>query len=407
MYIPEPVKSVIKVLEENGFEAFAVGGCVRDSLMGRVPGDYDVTTSAVPEEMLTVFKNWRVVETGLQHGTVTVVKDGMNIEVTAYRVDGEYLDNRHPAGVTFTRSLAEDLARRDFTVNAMAFSETRGLVDLYDGQADLKAKIIRCVGSAEKRFSEDGLRILRALRFSAVLGFTPEKEDTSPAIHTLSQLLCGISRERIHVELRKLLCGKCAGEILTEYSDVIAVVIPALTSEMVHTAGMRIRFLQNANLTGCNDASLRFAVLFAELSHDELHTAVRSLKMSREEEQEIYEIFDDFPAFASGRNRYVLRLLAGKSGYAHVYRMSDWFAATGNIEMSEWLECNTAVDALQEENPPNTLKTLAVSGADLIAMGITGKDIGTVLKFVLREVLQDALPNDKESILQRIRERYL
>ena len=341
MYIPEPVLRVMNRLEECGFEAFAVGGCVRDSHMGRVPGDYDVTTSAVPAEMLEVFAGWRVVETGLQHGTVTVVTDGMNVEVTAYRLDGVYLDNRHPSDVTFTRSLAEDLARRDFTVNAMAYSHTRGLVDLYDGLGDLERKRIRCVGSAEKRFSEDGLRILRAIRFSSVLGFTPEKEDTSPAIHRMAYLLKGISRERIHVELRKLLGGICAGEILEEYGDVVAEALPELTEEKVRIAGTRIRLLEGTDNPHAADGALRFAVLLKDLSPADAKSAVRSLKMSREEEREIYALLDDYEVFAADRGRYTFRKLAGKNGYVQLYRLTAFLAACGAVSVEEWAEILT------------------------------------------------------------------
>ena len=172
MFLPQPVRDVISRLQDSGFSAYAVGGCVRDSLMGRTPGDYDVTTSARPDDMRRCFADWRVLETGLRHGTVTVVRGGMQIETTAYRIDGVYADHRHPTGVTFTDSLEEDLSRRDFTVNAMAYSDRDGIVDRFGGQRDLRDRIIRCVGEPEKRFQEDGLRILRAMRFAAVLDFT-------------------------------------------------------------------------------------------------------------------------------------------------------------------------------------------------------------------------------------------
>ena len=404
MYIPEPVLGVMDRLEEDGFEAFAVGGCVRDSLMGRVPGDYDVTTSAVPGEMLEVFRGWRVVETGLQHGTVTVVTHGMNVEVTAYRLDGVYLDNRHPSDVTFTRSLAEDLARRDFTVNAMAYSHKRGLVDLYDGQGDLERKVIRCVGSAEKRFSEDGLRILRAIRFSSVLGFTPEEGDTAPAIHAMAHLLKGISRERIHVELRKLLGGKCAGEILMGYGDVVSEALPELSADGVHTAGERILRLQNGDMPCAADGALRFAVLMKDLPGDKARSAVRSLKMSREEEREIFALLEDYPVFAGDRGRYTLRLLAGKNGYRHLYRLTAFLASVGEIDAADRAKLNGEIAALEAENPPNTLKDLAVTGEDLMQMGITGRKIGETLRYVLDLVLRDEAENNREVLLSRIGE---
>ncbi|MBO5258030.1 MAG: polynucleotide adenylyltransferase, partial [Clostridia bacterium] len=187
-FIPAPVLFALDRLHGAGYHAYVVGGCVRDFLMGRTPGDYDVTTSAKPEQTLAVFADCRVVETGLQHGTVTLVRDGMNIEITTYRVDGVYLDGRHPEQVTFTDDLAEDLCRRDFTVNAMAYSPEAGVIDNHDGLADMKNRVISCVGNAEQRFSEDGLRILRALRFSSVLDFTPDDE-CSAGVRTLAPLL--------------------------------------------------------------------------------------------------------------------------------------------------------------------------------------------------------------------------
>ncbi|MBE6570333.1 MAG: polynucleotide adenylyltransferase [Ruminococcaceae bacterium] len=404
MYIPEPVLRVMERLEECGFEAFAVGGCVRDSLMGRTPGDYDVTTSAVPAEMLDVFRGWRVVETGLQHGTVTVVTHGMNVEVTAYRLDGVYLDNRHPSDVTFTRSLAEDLARRDFTVNAMAYSPVRGIVDLYDGRGDLARRVIRCVGSAEKRFGEDGLRILRAIRFSAVLGFTPEAEDTSPAIHRMAYLLQGISRERIHVELRKLLGGKCAGEILTEYGDVVEQALPELPADLVKEAGKRICRLQGTDMPHAGDASLRFAVLLAGLEGADAKSVVRSLKMSREEEREIYALLEDYKTYAADRSRYTLRRLAGKNGYAHLYRLSAFLAAAEGKSLPEWTAENAEIARMEVENPPNTLKELAVSGEDLMLRGFAGKQIGGALQYALDLVLRDEAVNEKDVLLERIGE---
>ena len=179
--IPNYCKKIISTLKQNGFEGYLVGGCVRDSIMDITPNDYDITTSATPDEMLRIFSSFRVIETGLKHGTITVVIEGNNVEITTYRIDGEYDDNRHPKEVSFTRNLSEDLKRRDFTVNALAFNEEQGLVDLFGGKDDLDNKLIRCVGNPDKRFNEDGLRVLRALRFASVLGFEIE-ENTAKSI---------------------------------------------------------------------------------------------------------------------------------------------------------------------------------------------------------------------------------
>jgi len=229
MYIelPETVRTAIARLEADGFEAYAVGGCVRDSILGRTPNDWDITTSARPEQTAAVFCDTRTVETGIQHGTLIVILDGMPLEITTYRRDGAYADNRHPESVTFSSRIEDDLCRRDFTVNAMAYHPTRGLVDLYGGQSDLEKGVIACVGDAETRFYEDGLRILRAIRFAAVLDFSIEKK-TAAAVRACRELLRNIAAERIREELCKLICGRGAVRILREYIDVISVFLPEL-----------------------------------------------------------------------------------------------------------------------------------------------------------------------------------
>lgn len=228
--IPKPAEAVLRRLEEQGFEAYVVGGCVRDAMLGRMPEDWDITTSATPEEIKKSFHS--TVDTGIQHGTVTVLIGGEPFEVTTYRLDGEYEDGRHPKKVAFTASLAEDLRRRDFTINAMAYHPERGLVDLYGGLTDLREKRIRCVGCAEERFGEDALRILRALRFASQLDFEIE-EQTRQAIRKLAGTLGKISAERIQKELTLLLLGKGCCKIREAWEDgVTAVVLPELNAMM-------------------------------------------------------------------------------------------------------------------------------------------------------------------------------
>ncbi len=222
---PEQVKAALHRLHENGFAAYAVGGCVRDSLLGKTPLDWDITTDARPEETERVFADCRLIETGLQHGTVTVLSDGMPLEITTFRVDGDYLDARHPESVSFTRNLKADLLRRDFTVNTLCWNEQDGVVDLCGGLADLQNGILRAVGDPDCRFSEDALRILRGIRFASVLGFTIEAE-TAESILRNRQLLSKVAAERIRVEFSKLLCGKNAAAVLDRYREVIAVFIP-------------------------------------------------------------------------------------------------------------------------------------------------------------------------------------
>ena len=223
--LPAGAAFIIDRLNKHGHRAYVVGGCVRDCLLGIMPKDWDICTSALPEEMQRIFRDQHVVETGLKHGTLTVVIDHIPYEVTTFRVDGEYTDHRHPDEVRFVRDVREDLARRDFTVNAMAYHPEEGLVDAFGGQEDLAAGIIRCVGEAERRFDEDALRILRALRFASTYCFAIE-EHTAAAVHSLKETLADVAAERIRVELAKLLCGKGAGDILRSYHDVMGQVIP-------------------------------------------------------------------------------------------------------------------------------------------------------------------------------------
>jgi len=226
--IPPQVNRAIEILQSNGHSAYVVGGAVRDMLMDKTAHDWDITTSALPEETLSAFSDFRTIETGLKHGTVTVIVDGMSLEITTFRIEGNYSDNRHPDKVDFTDKIESDLSRRDFTVNAIAFSPHKGFADPFDGQADIKNKVIRCVGNPDKRFSEDALRILRALRFSSVLGFEIDIE-TAESIRRNYKLLGNISVERIFVETSKLLCGKNAGKILRDFEDVFFFILPEIS----------------------------------------------------------------------------------------------------------------------------------------------------------------------------------
>ena len=225
--LPDPVYRLLDHLSRAGFSAYVVGGCVRDSLLGLQPHDWDICTSATPDQMKQVFRGFHTVETGLKHGTMTVVVDHKPYEVTTFRVDGNYSDHRHPDSVRFVDNLTQDLARRDFTVNAMAFSPASGLADPFNGQQDLSAGLIRCVGIPEQRFDEDALRVLRALRFASVYDFTIEPA-TASALRKMSPDLKRVAGERVREELLKLLCGKAAGRILREFPEVLAVIVPEI-----------------------------------------------------------------------------------------------------------------------------------------------------------------------------------
>ena len=225
MKLPQNVEYILEKLEKNGYRADIVGGPVRDFLLGKIPDDYDITTSASPEETKLVFSDLRTVDTGIKHGTVSIILDGEQYEVTTYRIDGEYKDSRHPETVTFTRNIEEDLRRRDFTMNAIAYSPRHGITDPYGGREDTAAGIIRAVGEPRLRFTEDALRILRGVRFAATLGFEVEK-DTGCAMLETRHLLKNVSVERIYVELKKMISGKYSYDVLSCFSDIILDVIP-------------------------------------------------------------------------------------------------------------------------------------------------------------------------------------
>ena len=228
MPLPQNIASAMLRLEQAGFACYAVGGCVRDWLLGKQPHDYDLCTAAAPEQTMQVFAGEKIIETGLKHGTVTVLLQGEPIEITTFRTEGNYSDGRRPDSVAFVSDIVQDLARRDFTVNAMAWSPVHGLCDPFGGQEDLHSGIIRCVGDPYERLSEDALRILRALRFAAVLGFSIEP-DTARALHELKTQMCHVSSERVTAELLRLLSGRTAGTVLMEYADVITEILPELS----------------------------------------------------------------------------------------------------------------------------------------------------------------------------------
>ena len=227
MKIPQKAKIIFELLEKSGYECFLVGGCVRDMLMGKVPHDIDITTDATPDEIKEVFKGYHTLDIGAKHGTITVILEGEPIEITTYRRESTYTDGRHPDSVTFTQNITDDLSRRDFTCNAIAYSPTIGIVDPFDGQSDIKSKTLRCVGTPAERFKEDSLRILRGLRFASVLGFTIDSA-TEKAMYSCRELINIVSPERIFTEISKLICGKNAGTILAEYSDILAVALPEI-----------------------------------------------------------------------------------------------------------------------------------------------------------------------------------
>lgn len=406
---------------------------MRDSLMGRVPGDWDVTTSALPEETMAVFGN-HAFPTGLQHGTVTVRQDHQTIEITTYRVDGAYHDHRRPDSVTFTRSLEEDLRRRDFTVNAMALSLRGELRDPFGGQTDLETGVLRCVGDPDRRFGEDALRILRGLRFAAVLGFEID-EETGGSIHRNRDLLREIAVERIQVELLKLLCGKNAAEILREYPDVIGVFWPevlpmvghdqknyhhcydvwehSLHAMMAVPADPILRcatLLHDVGKPSCftvDDAGVGHFYGHASVSKELTDQMLRRLKCSTEFRETVVRLVEwhdrDIP-----RNDKSIRKALRNLGEADLRRLIAVKRADNLAQAPEFHGRQAEIDKaerimekLLEEDACFSLKQMQVNGHDLMTLGLTGPAIGKTLNLLLDRIVSGDLPNERNALMEQ------
>jgi len=429
--IPEYVKNVLSQLEKAGYEAWCVGGCVRDLHLGRVPGDWDVTTSALPEETMRLFGDCAL-PTGLKHGTVTVKSAGRPIEVTTYRKDGDYLDHRRPESVSFTTSLEEDLLRRDFTVNAMAMDLREQVRDPHGGLADLKAGLLRCVGDAEQRFEEDALRILRGLRFSACLGFAVQPE-TADAIHKKKDLLRQIAVERIWAELAKLLTGGDAVRILREYVDVLGVFWPELL-DMVdldqknhhHIYDVWEHTLHALEYTE-RDLVLRCAVLLHDAGKPECMTVdengvghfyghpdksaalaedmLRRLKVDNVTREMVVQQVAWHDRYIPRTDRGLRRALRDL-GEPALRRLLAVKRADNLAQAPEChgiqLEIDKAeqiMERLLAEDACISLKQLAVSGRDLMALGVNGPAVGAGLDLLLEAVIDEQVENNKEALL--------
>ena len=441
--LPAPVAELLARLKQAGFSAYAVGGCVRDSLLGMEPHDWDICTSALPEQMQEVFSSYRTVETGLKHGTLTVIADHLPYEVTTFRIDGDYTDHRHPDSVIFVDDLTRDLARRDFTVNAMAWSPDAGLQDPFGGQQDLSAKIIRCVGEPEQRFDEDALRILRAMRFAAVYDFEIESS-TASALRKMAPDLKRIAGERIREELLRLLCGKAAGRILRAYPEVLAEIIPEIRpmigydqrnhhhsydlwehtvrgiegvpadpvlrlTMLLHDTGKPVVRTTDekgeGHYKGHPKVSEEIARRTAEALHldnafrDRLCTLVRHHDTPLRTENG--EINTDRSFLLRRLNKYGETDLRALFLIHRSDRIATGYTTTEreDIRLKERMD---ALDALLAEQPCFTLKDLAVNGRDLTATGLKGKAVGETLQQLLEAVMDGAVPNEKEALLKRI-----
>ena len=438
--VPDNIREIIDIIYNNGYAAYAVGGCIRDSLLDRSPHDWDVTTSASPAAVKKIFR--RTVDTGIEHGTVTVLIGNTSCEVTTYRVDGQYKDNRHPESVRFTRSLEEDLKRRDFTINAMAYNDRRGLIDPFGGQEDLERGVIRCVGNPKERFSEDALRILRAVRFSAQLGFRIE-ERTRQAVVLLAENLGSISAERICSELVKILVSDHPERIREAFSmGVTSVILPEFDRMMKTPQNSRhhcfsvgehtLEVLKNVP----PKKRLRLAALFHDIGKPESRktdpdgtdhfkghalcseqtakSIMKRLKMDNETLSDVSFLVRYHDWHLPAEEPFVRRLAAGLG----TSRMEDFFLlqradilAQSDYRREEKLalltETMAVYERIRERGDCLSIRELAVGGRDLLDLGIPkGPWIGQYLDLALDDVLENHEHNNKTYLINMIQRRW-
>lgn len=440
MKINENCRHILSTLENAGFSAYIVGGCVRDTLMGIPIHDYDITTNALPQQITEVFADYRVIPTGIKHGTVTVLHNGEPFEITTFRIDGEYTDSRRPDSVVFTADLREDLARRDFTMNSIAMDLNGNIFDPFGGEDDIRNGVIRCVGNPAERFTEDALRILRAVRFSSVLGFRIEK-DTAEAIHSLKHRLDNISAERISVELMKLLGGVNCVSVLLEYRDIIGQIIPELTAAfdfdqhspyhkydvyehtvravnavprgiegknilrltmLLHDVGKPAAFKLDENGRG---HFKKHANIGAEMAKDILHRLKFDNKTISTVHEIIYRHSDEITS-----ERQIKRII-NKIGLDTFLLLIETKKADNSAKHSFVLAENDEFDGFADtarrlvaENACMTVSSLAVNGSDLMEIGYKGRDIGDCLNNMLELIIDEKLENNREKLLDYARE---
>ena len=389
MHLPKNAQLIISRLREAGYRADAVGGCVRDFLLGKTPGDYDITTDATPDEMRSVFRDFRTLDTGIKHGTLTVMLDSEPYEITTYRLDGEYKDNRHPDSVSFTRKLSEDLSRRDFTVNAMCYNHLDGITDLFGGKADLEAKIIRAVGDPIRRFTEDALRIMRALRFASTLDFTID-EKTSEAIFETAHLLKNVSAERIYVEWKKLIGGNGAYRILSEYSSVIGEVIPELSG---------VRLCTESKFTSANGKTRElslFAATYSSSPDMEFLSAMSRLKSDNKHKKYGEAVLHSYKETTDTER--ALSVLLVKVGEEATRGIVDLRIVMGLSDISE----AEMLEGLLSRGVCYRISDMKINGNDIAALGIRGKAIGEVLEKLIFDIAEGRVKNEREALLERV-----
>jgi len=432
--LPAPVQAIMNMIKAAGYESYAVGGCVRDFLLGAEPSDYDLATSASPDEMLEIFKKLHVIKTGLKHGTLTVIYDGMSVEITTYRIDGAYLDNRRPDSVTFSRSLTDDLSRRDFTICAMAYSPEQGLIDPFGGINDVKNRIIRSVGDPTKRFEEDGLRIVRGMRFASVLGFTVEPI-TSKAMLSNSHLLGNIANERIQTELVKLLLGNNCESVLQDFRNVVMQVIPEIapTFDFNQRSPHHIYDVYTHTVKAVSSAiqskNVRLALLFHDIAkpdtftldengrgHFYTHpqksakiaeTIMKRLCFDSKTITRIYDLVLYHDTDILPKENVVKRWL-NKLGEEALRELTEVKVADCNAcnkindegRSLRVMQVRSTIDDIISRQACFDMKNMAINGNDIINLGIEGKAIGIILNALLEAVFDGKVENEHSALLE-------
>ena len=434
-------KTAIEILKSKGFEAFLIGGSVRDFVMGLPIGDIDITTNATPDEVKQVFADFRVIETGIKHGTVTVLINDEPLEITTYRSEGTYSDNRHPDSVVFSNSLADDVVRRDFTMNGIAFDFDNGFCDLVGGLNDIENQTIRCIGNAETRFCEDALRILRAMRFSAVLGFEIETE-TKKAIHKCRDLLKNISAERIREEFTKLICGKNAYNVLQEFADVVTVFIPEISDcvgfeqkNRHHCFDVYTHTLKAVEKSSQNNI-IRLALFFHDIgkpsvahfdekgeqhfyshpkkSAEMTETIMTRLRFDNDTKNKVVTLvrMHDSPIMVNDMtkpDRKRLKKIMSQIGADLIFDLIEIKYCDNSAQNPEYFrgedfykQTRDIITEIINEKECFSIKHLAIDGNDLIALGYKGKKIGEALEKCLTAVIDGKVENEKSELIKFI-----
>ena len=394
--MPQAAQDIINTLTEHGYEAYIVGGCVRDVVLGRQPEDWDITTSAPPLTVKNLFR--RTVDTGLKHGTVTVMLGKTGYEVTTYRIDGEYRDGRHPDSVEFTANLLEDLKRRDFTINSMAYNDKEGIVDAFNGLGDIERKVVRCVGNASHRFTEDALRMMRAIRFSAQLSFDIE-EDTGNAVRKLSHTISKVSAERIQTELTKTLCsGHPDYVFLFEDYGLSPYILPVL--DRLTKAGKR-ELSKRILLNLPSDTVLRYAALLYDEGESEAEKVLRELRFDNRTVSAVSKLamYAKLPLVNDEAKIRKNLNICGPDIYEKLLLLREAISIAVCEDTQIYEDIRSTLNMIFERGDCYSLSMLKFSGKDLIAMGIKdGKQIGYILNVLLDEVIEHPEKNDFETL---------